>query len=121
MARGGGHPLCAGQSRAKVRIVRYTVAGTIALGLLLGAVNPGCSTDSELRGLAQSCTLNSDCVEGLVCLTNRCHAVCKESRDCQNGARCIQSPAGSVCQLPEEVPDSRAGDGGGSPGGRPGT
>jgi len=58
-----------------------------------------CSSDTPLRKLAQPCSINSDCDSRLVCVFQRCHTACTESRDCPLGERC----AASVCQLPEEI------------------
>jgi hypothetical protein len=50
-------------------------------------------------GLAQGCTINSDCEGDLVCVFGLCHVACVTSKDC-NGEACILP---GVCQLPAET------------------
>ena len=49
-------------------------------------------------GLAQGCTLNSDCDAPLVCTFGMCHTACRTTEDCPTGSRCVQGDGASVCQ-----------------------
>lgn len=66
------------------------------------AVVLSCGSDTPLLGLSQACLLNSDCSSPLLCVFQRCHTACVESRDCPMGQRCVASGLTHVCQLPEE-------------------
>ena len=68
------------------------------------AGGPSCSSSkSALAGLAQGCSINSDCSSPLVCVFSLCHDACAESRDCPMGERCVSAGANNVCQLPSEA------------------
>lgn len=76
------------------------------LGLCLALL--GCTPSTEervaLAKLSQTCAVNSDCAEPLVCAFGSCHSECGSSRDCDPGLRCVKSDLGvPVCQLPSEV------------------
>jgi hypothetical protein len=64
---------------------------------------PGCN-NPHLAGIAQDCSLNSDCNLPLVCVFQRCHNACRTPSDCPARQRCIPSGAGmdNVCQLEDE-------------------
>jgi len=84
------------------RPVSITGHAALAFSALLGAL--ACSSDdTSLARLAAGCTLNSDCVQPLVCSFGRCHAACRSSVDCPPTQSCIGSPRGGVCQLPSEA------------------
>ncbi|HEY8535564.1 MAG TPA: hypothetical protein VIL25_03910 [Vicinamibacterales bacterium] len=68
--------------------------------LLLALVALGCTRPTFTSG--ESCTLNSDCTEPLVCGLERCRRQCDDSRDCAAGLRCLRVDGLGVCQLPEE-------------------
>jgi hypothetical protein len=89
--------------------------------LFLGAFHQACSSDTR-GGLTASCTLNSDCAEGLVCSSNRCHLACVATRDCPSGQICAE---GGFCATPAELGhdagSSSGGSAGRSGGGAPGT
>jgi Regulator of chromosome condensation (RCC1) repeat len=66
------------------------------------------STDKERTQLAkatlaETCALNSECAEPLVCTFERCHKACERDRDCNSGERCVKGPDGNICQLPAET------------------
>ncbi|RYZ61487.1 MAG: hypothetical protein EOP08_13420 [Proteobacteria bacterium] len=77
----------------------------LALGmsvLLLGSAS--CSSEEEPGDKPQGdrCSLNSECVEPMVCGFERCRPQCATSRDC-GGRRCMRSTAtANVCQLDDE-------------------
>jgi hypothetical protein len=66
------------------------------------AVGFSCSSDTPLLGISQACVLNSDCSTPLLCVFQKCHNACVESRDCPMGQRCVASGTSHICQLPEE-------------------
>lgn len=75
----------------------------------------GCSStvqeQIELARLAQSCLVNSDCSDPLVCAFEACHAECESSRDCDDGARCVAAARPyKVCQLETERACQRTSD-----------
>ena len=53
-------------------------------------------------GLAEGCTINSECASPLVCVFGRCHEACAETRDCPIGQRCVPAANDKVCELPAE-------------------
>jgi alpha-tubulin suppressor-like RCC1 family protein len=78
--------------------------------LLSGPLLSGCGEDStaeELRTaiISETCSLNSDCEDPLVCAFERCHTECNETRDCPRDSLCVASGKGAVfiCQLPDEA------------------
>ena len=50
-------------------------------------------------GVAQGCSINSDCEGDLVCVFGLCHVACVTSKDC-NGEKCVLP---GVCELPQEA------------------
>jgi hypothetical protein len=79
---------------------RFTTAlAMLALPLALAAC------DRPRFNAGQSCTLNTDCAEPLVCGLERCRRQCVDSRDCAAGLLCLrlEGETDGVCQLPEEV------------------
>ncbi|MES1182367.1 MAG: hypothetical protein ABUL60_01060 [Myxococcales bacterium] len=66
----------------------------------------GDSSDEKLRAvhLAGSCSIDSDCVDDLVCAFGHCHYECGTDKDCAKyKARCVRDESGGgVCQLPSE-------------------
>jgi hypothetical protein len=78
-------------------------AGFVAfvLVLLLATALFDCGS-SKSSGVADNCTINSDCNNPLVCAFARCHEECAASRDCPDGDRCVFSGTTGVCQLPQE-------------------
>jgi hypothetical protein len=88
------------------RLVGAASAWVLTGMAVAGAAN--CKGGSSVDfGIAESCSLNSDCDEPLVCVFSRCHTVCATDRDCPTGERCVSSaagggPVGHVCQLPVE-------------------
>ncbi len=65
------------------------------------------STAEEVAAamIAQTCSLNSDCADPLVCAFERCHTECQETRDCPRDSRCVASGKDGVfiCQLEDEA------------------
>ena len=81
---------------------------TGALGLIAIACGDTDAEQKALAGLAEGCTLNSDCNQPLVCAFQLCHVQCEESRDCPTGQRCVAGPDDkNVCQLPQETSCTR--------------
>jgi len=83
---------------------RVFLAGPVfaaAAVLVLGGAS--CSSTKPLSGVAQNCSLNSECDQPLVCVFTRCHNACNTSVDCPSGQRCVPSatPGMNVCQLPK--------------------
>jgi hypothetical protein len=62
----------------------------------------GCSSGSKKLELGGSCSLNSDCQDGLQCKFGACHKACMKSVDCAAGERCVQVDGIAVCQLAKE-------------------
>jgi hypothetical protein len=84
------------RDRSGSMLVWALAATAPALGLT------GCSSSPSQVGLAQGCSINSDCDAPLICAFTRCHSACTESRDCPTGQRCVLSGTSGVCQLPAE-------------------
>ncbi len=83
-----------------MRKVVVWVALSIAV---VAACGDGSGEKVRVARLSESCTLNSDCAEPLVCAFQRCHDVCETSRDCDPGQRCVVSDRPfHVCQLEDE-------------------
>ncbi|MEY4511431.1 MAG: hypothetical protein RLZZ450_3553 [Pseudomonadota bacterium] len=77
-----------------------------ALGaLLLFSLLVACSSSDKekmalaVAKLAETCSLNSECADPLVCTFERCHMQCQNDRDCLTGERCVKGGAAGVCQL----------------------
>jgi len=72
----------------------------------------GCADENPAREASASCTLDSECVDPLICAFEKCHQACRASRDCPDGRRCVRGTEQpySVCQLEEEVRCSRNSD-----------
>jgi hypothetical protein len=89
------------------RLHRLEQGKYIALSLLCwGSIWSCSSSDKEkiqAAGLADGCTLNSDCRNPLVCTFTRCHVECRTDRDCPGEQRCVKGETGSVCQLKLET------------------
>jgi hypothetical protein len=80
-------------------------AGVAAVLVTLAAA--GCESDVDSRlalvGLGDACHLNSDCDALLLCVFERCHEACNDSRDCDSGAHCVRGARQrNVCQLEDE-------------------
>jgi hypothetical protein len=55
--------------------------------------------------VGESCSINSDCADPLVCVIGSCRRQCVDSRDCGAGLRCLRaesSPQGGACQVDDE-------------------
>ncbi len=82
----------------------------VLMALSLGAVWSCSNSDKEriqAAGLAEGCTLNSDCLNPLVCTFTRCHDECKSDRDCPGEQRCVKGDDGYICQLKLETDCTR--------------
>jgi hypothetical protein len=79
----------------RVRVVPFV---WMCSALVLAA----CGGDDKKLELGGSCTLNSDCQEGLVCKFGACHKACMQTRDCPTGERCVQVDGVAVCQTQAE-------------------
>lgn len=86
------------------KLWRALLAGWVATYLVGGC---GDSTEERLAAaeLAESCSINTDCRDPLVCVFERCHEACEADRDCPPTQRCVRGPSDdlNVCQLPDEV------------------
>lgn len=63
-------------------------------------------SQTQLLKLTQTCALNSECEEPLVCAFERCHVACETDRDCEGqGGRCVRTDDGEgrVCQFEDNV------------------
>jgi alpha-tubulin suppressor-like RCC1 family protein len=67
----------------------------LCCSLALAACGDG---DKKLE-LGGSCSLNSDCADGLLCKFGACHKACVKSVDCATGERCVQVDGVAVCQM----------------------
>lgn len=82
---------------------RFALRG--ALASLLGVVAGACGSDStaerlKAAKLAESCSLDSQCVGDLICIFGRCHEACEDDEDCDPGQRCVKgTKETNVCQL----------------------
>ena len=63
----------------------------------------GCSGGSSSTATpGATCSMNSECAQGLTCSFGRCQAACKEARDCPNGEQCVKNASGiNSCLVPE--------------------
>jgi hypothetical protein len=75
----------------RVRVVPFV---WMCSALVLAA----CGGDDKKLELGGSCTLNSDCADGLLCKFGACHKACVKSIDCAAGERCVQVDGVAVCQ-----------------------
>lgn len=102
---------------ARLNVQRLSLGMSLVGWAVLAAVACSSSSSEEKKaaGVAQACTLNSDCSNPFVCAFQRCHQQCTETRDCADGQRCVkQATKGNgegggsggalvgVCQLPVE-------------------
>jgi hypothetical protein len=69
-----------------------------------------CGGDDKKLELGGSCSLNSDCVDGLLCKFGACHKACVKSVDCATGERCVQVDGIAVCQMVSEGSCDRYGN-----------
>ena len=81
------------------RVLGIAAFGVLALGLAEAIASCG---STSAAGLAENCSINSDCNSPLVCAFSHCHNACMVSSDCPLGARCVMSGTAGVCQLPAE-------------------
>jgi hypothetical protein len=83
-------------TRWSLLLVPVVVGGLLAMA--------SCSSGSGLSpvGLAQGCSINSDCNSPLICAFGKCHEACQQSRDCPSGERCVSGGMDNVCELPTE-------------------
>jgi hypothetical protein len=79
---------------------RALVATVVAALAAAVAVVMSCTSTPAPVGLAQGCSINSDCQGSLVCAFGRCHVACVTSKDCSGGGTCVLP---GVCQLPSET------------------
>jgi len=90
-----------------LRLRRRELGKFVLLSALSWGAIWSCSSSDKERiqaaGLAEGCTLNSDCSNPLVCTFTRCHDECKTDRDCPGEQRCVKGDAGLVCQLKVET------------------
>jgi hypothetical protein len=86
----------------KLRVVAWAlVSAPVAVLVAIGT--PSCSSSSKSpEGLAEGCSINSDCNDPLVCAFSLCHQQCAASRDCSQSERCIETNGVGVCELPAE-------------------
>jgi hypothetical protein len=91
-----------------MRMPRWLNARVIGAGLLAAA---GCQSVLGIEDwtpkptASESCTLNTDCPEDLVCVFARCSVECRTDRDCiEQGRRCLSLEDGtSGCISPTEA------------------
>jgi hypothetical protein len=84
---------------------RHTIWTPLFVGsALLTAFGTGSCSSSKSNpvGLAQGCTLNSDCNDPLVCIFSLCHQACTTTRDCPAPEICVAAGSDKVCTLPSE-------------------
>jgi hypothetical protein len=74
----------------------------VAIGVGLSIQSCSSSTATPV-GLAQGCSINSDCQSPLICAFGLCHEACTESRDCPMGELCVSAGADNVCRLTTET------------------
>jgi hypothetical protein len=73
---------------------------------VVAALSGGSCSSSKAQavvGLAQGCSLNSDCDDPLICVFGYCHQACTQTRDCPPGEQCVASGNFEVCTLPTET------------------
>ncbi len=82
---------------------KLTLAGVLALTWAAA-----CGSDQadaiKRAGLADGCSINTDCKSPLVCAFRRCHTQCEDQRDCDPAQLCIPADKPfNVCQLGDEA------------------
>ncbi len=87
---------------------RFVALALTGIAIAIAAVTQSCSSTPATAGIAEGCSLNSDCNAALVCVFSRCHAACAETRDCPTPERCTATESGSVCLLDQEKACSAA-------------
>src|SRR6202020_970551 len=85
------------RGKGRVRAARRVLA-LVAAALATGLAG-SCTDTPPPVGLAEGCSINSDCEGALVCVFGRCHVACVSAKDC-GGASCL--PPG-VCELKVEA------------------
>lgn len=77
----------------------------VLFGLLVSACAESGDEADRAKQLSQSCSINSDCAEDLVCAFGRCHEECTAARDCEDPSLCVQSGESDllVCQLDDDI------------------
>jgi hypothetical protein len=81
---------------------RGVISAVVCLIIAVLAGGVATSSCKSGAGLANSCSINSDCDSPLVCAFGRCHDACTSTRDCASGERCVVSGSTGVCELPQE-------------------
>lgn len=90
----------------KLRATAWAIVAT-PVAVLVAIGTPSCSSSSKTpEGLAQGCSINTDCNDPLICAFSLCHQQCTASRDCAAGEACVKVDGNGVCQLPGEAPCS---------------
>ena len=90
----------------KLRATAWAIVAT-PVAVLVAIGTPSCSSSSKTpEGLAQGCSINTDCNDPLICAFSLCHEQCAASRDCSGGEACVKINGNGVCQLPSEAPCS---------------
>ena len=87
------------------RVVVLACSGAVLV--CLGAACSSSDSGGTRVKLAEPCTLNSNCVDPLVCTFSRCHTECQSDRDCPGEERCVLGEKSGVCQLPTETACTR--------------
>jgi hypothetical protein len=86
-----------------MRVVWSQWLAVATAAVSIGAAVSSCSSSSASPvGLADTCSVNSDCNAPLVCVFAKCHEACAETRDCPTGERCVSAGQYDVCTLPQE-------------------
>lgn len=82
-------PLVCRLERCRRQCVDSRDCGAGLLCLHIGDLGGACQLPDE-----RTCTLTSDCREGLICRLGTCTTECAEDRDCAPGASCMVDEAG---------------------------
>jgi len=87
------------------------VAWAFGVGCAVAACKDTTAERLLAARLAEACVINSDCLDPLVCVFERCHVACTEDRDCEADQRCVNGTDRiNVCQLPDEIACETRGD-----------
>jgi hypothetical protein len=75
----------------------------LVASLLLAACSGSAKEKAEVAKLAETCSINSNCMSPLVCAFSHCHEQCAADRDCDAKERCVKAVDGHICQLSQET------------------
>jgi hypothetical protein len=90
-----------GLARRSTRLGRAALVLLIGLACTLALAIPACKSTAASSN--DTCSLNSDCSNGLTCALGQCRPPCSTASDCPvTGSSCIDDGRSAVCETPKE-------------------